>query len=190
MDDPSQIAVVGAGEDGCRIARTASLAGLSVRVVDADPAALDGAQERIRLAIDAALEAGRIGPTDRQRALDGILFTSDLHEAVTHAALVIDSESRPVPGRRHLFMQLGEACRASTVLAATTGSPNDLIDWVPQPGRVIGLAVPEPSASGEPARIVAGVETSLHAIQLAQVFATRLGLEPVVTAVPLPGGEA
>ena len=190
MDDPAQIAIVGAGEDGCRLARTASLAGVSVRVYHADPAALDAAQERVRVAVDAALREGRIGPADRQRALDGILFTLDLDEAVTHAALVIDSESQPLAERRHLFMRLGESCRASTVLAATAGSPNDLIDWVPQPGRVIGLHVPERGSARDRARVVAGVETSLDAIQLGQRFAARLGLEPVVTSAPLPGGDA
>jgi 3-hydroxyacyl-CoA dehydrogenase len=170
-----QVAVIGSDERGSRVALAASLAGCTVRLQDPDPAALDRAQASIRNAVEAALAAGRIGPADKQRALDGILSTTDLEEAVTHADLVVEAAARRLPERRSLFMTLGQACRATALLATVDGAPDDLIDWLPQPGRLLGLDVPDASRDG-PVRIRVGVETSDDAVRIAERFAARLGL--------------
>ncbi len=176
--DVQLIAITGAGEEGCRLARVAALAGCAVRLHEPHPAALERAQEVIRAAIDGGLRAGRLGPADRQRALDGILVTTDLEEAVTHADLVVEATDATPEQRRALFMRLGDACRASALVATVAGDPDDLIDYLPQPGRLIGLRLPE----GEAPRleVVAGIETSPHALGGARRLARRLGRDVVV----------
>lgn len=164
----TRIAVVGAGPEACRLARLASLAGLTVRLHHPEPAALARAQERIRADVEAQLAAGAIGPADRQRALDGILFTGDLDEAVTHADLVAEVDAPDEAARRAALFRIGQACRASAVIA-TGGAPDALMDWLAQPGRLVGLRA---GPSG-PA-IVAGVETSPEVREVAQRFARRL----------------
>jgi 3-hydroxybutyryl-CoA dehydrogenase len=162
-----QIAVIGAGEEACAIARAAALAGCTVRL-HADPAALDAALARIRGAVDDGLRAGLLGAADHQRALDGILATSDLDEAVTHADLIVDAEPATTGARRALLMSLGERCRASA-LVATAGAPDELIDWIPNPGRLMGLRV-----APDRLDIAAGVETSPRALAAAERLARRL----------------
>ncbi len=178
--DLELIAIVGAGEDACRLARAAALAGCAVRLRDPDLGDLRRAQDLIRTAIDEAFAEGRLAPPDRQRALDGILTTPDLDEAVTHADLVAVTSARTPEQRRSLLWQLGQSCRASALLATSGGSIDDLMDWVPQPGRLLGLRLP--AADGEPLTILAGVETSARALDLVGRFARRLGWEPVVLA--------
>jgi 3-hydroxybutyryl-CoA dehydrogenase len=170
------VAVLGAGEEGCRLAEEAALAACAVRLYDPDAAALRRAQEHIRASVDRALGAGRLRPEDRQRALDGILVTTDLEEAVTHCDLVLEAGERSGAERHALFLQLGEACRASALVGTCRGSPDELMDWLPQPGRLFRLRLAAPRPSVQP-----GVETSDDAIARARQFADRLAAAPAAT---------
>jgi 3-hydroxyacyl-CoA dehydrogenase len=172
------IAIVGVGEDACHLACAAARAGCAVRLHDPDMHGLRRAQGLIREVIASAFASERIGADDRQRALDGILPTTDIHEALTHADLVVELTAQPPERRRSILLKLGLSCRASAVLATSEGAIDDLMDWVPQPGRLVGLRLPD--GEGAPLSIFAGVETSAHALDLVQRFARRLGREAVV----------
>lgn len=167
------VAVLGAGEEGCLLAQQAALAGCAVRLYDPDPAVLLRAQERIRASIEQGLAAGRLRPEDKQRALDGILATADLEEAVTHGDLVVEAGDRTGAERRALFLRVGESCRASALVATCRGSPDELMDWMPQPGRLFRLRMSASLPSVEP-----GVETSTDALERARQFIGRLGGAP------------
>ena len=136
------VAVLGADEEGCLLAQQAALAGCAVRLYDPDPASLQRAQERIRASVEQGLAAGRLRPEDKQRALDGILATVDLEEAVTHGDLVIETGERSAPERRALFLRLGESCRASALVGTCRA-------WRPRPTPSSGRAV-SPRASRLP----------------------------------------
>ena len=131
------VAVLGAGEEGCLLALQAALAGCAVRLYDPDPAILLRAQERIRASIEQGVAAGRLRPEDKQRALDGILATADLEEAVTHGDLVIEAGERTGAERRALFLRVGERLLY-------------LLDAVGGEGHVIDVQRLEP-AQGQPA---------------------------------------
>lgn len=177
MADVALVAVLGTGEAACALARAAALAGCAVRLHAPDAGALEAAQARIRDAVEAARRAGALGPEDVQRTLDGILATDDLDEAVTHADLVVEAGASTVQARRAAFMALGQACRASAIVAATEGAPDDLVDWVPQPGRLVALRV---AARGGRFEVEACVESSPHVLEAARRFAARLALTPGV----------
>jgi 3-hydroxybutyryl-CoA dehydrogenase len=167
------VAVLGADEEGCLLAQQAALAGCAVRLYDPDPAALRRAQERIRATLEQGLAAGQLRPEDRQRALDGILVTVDVEEAVTHGDLVIETGERSAPERRALFLRLGESCRATALVGTCRGSPDELMDWLPQPGRLFRLRFLGTVPSIEP-----GLETSADAVERARRFAARLEAAP------------
>jgi 3-hydroxybutyryl-CoA dehydrogenase len=181
VTDLDLIAIVGAGDEACSLAWRAAVAGCSVRLHDPEPAALEGAQERIRRAGEARVSTGSLAPGDLQRALDGILATADLDEAVTQAILVVEVGARSGGHLRALLMRLGDACRASAVVATATSAhaPDALIDWLPRPGRLLGLRVPA-EGCGDRVEIVTTVETSPHAVEVAQRFARRLGGDALV----------
>jgi len=178
VPDVEVIAVVGSGEDACHLARAAALAGCTVRLHDPDVDSLRRAQDLIRGAIASAFAEGRLTATDRQRVLDGILPTPDLDEALTHADLVVELSAQAPERRRSLLSRLGQSCRASAVLATSSDAIDELMDWVPQPGRLVGLLLP--AGEGAALSILAGVETSAYALDLMQRFARRLGREAVV----------
>jgi 3-hydroxybutyryl-CoA dehydrogenase len=170
----AQLAILGAGDDGCALAERAALAGFLVRLHDPDAGALSAAHDRIRASIDAGVAGGRLAASDRQRALDAILTTTDLAEALTHGDLVVEAGDRPARARRDLFLQLGDLTRASALVATTRGDPDALADWLPNPGRLFALRV------GPPPRVVIapGRETSAEVLAAAGAFRDRLGAAP------------
>ena len=116
MQDIETVAVLGEGDEAHGCAILASLAGCAVRVHVAEAAHLEGVFEAIRFRVDVAIERGLLTRSDRQRILDGILFTPDLEEAVTAADLVVEQGEVPAPGSR-LLAAVG-LVRATAALAA------------------------------------------------------------------------
>jgi 3-hydroxybutyryl-CoA dehydrogenase len=167
------IAVFGAGHDAVRTALLCSLAGLEVRLSDARPQALDGAFRELRHEVDRALAAGILGHEERQRILDGILLTSSLDEAATGADLAFVAEPTEPAAARLLLWQLAASCRA-TALLATAADPAALGPDVPQPGRIVGLALEKADGSLPRLRVVTGPATTGHARARAVELAERV----------------
>ncbi|MGC3998248.1 MAG: 3-hydroxyacyl-CoA dehydrogenase NAD-binding domain-containing protein [Anaeromyxobacter sp.] len=164
------VAVVGAGEAGTRFAVLAALAGCSVRVHDTSPGALERGFEAVRQLVEAAGAAGMFTPRDRQRILDGVLFTTDLDEAVIAADLVLDAGGE---GAAERLARLTVVTRASSPLATVDAPPADLAR-LPQPGRVLALRLAEGAGPVPQLLVVPAAATAAHAIARAEDFARRL----------------
>ena len=174
------VAVLGASDGGTAYAVLAALAGCAVRLHEADGPALSAGCEAMRRRVELALAQGTITPTERQRILDGVIFTSDLDLALTGADLAVDA------GATAPAAALAEGLRATAAVAAAgTTAPATLAAALPQPGRVLGLRLaptggPVPRVEVEP-----GPGTSGHVLERARAFAARVN-----RAARLPGPEA
>jgi hypothetical protein len=169
--ETTQLAIVGTDRAASRLAGLASLAGCTVRLHDADPHALDAALQRLRDGVEADLAAGLLTAGDKQRILDGVLATTDLDEAVTHADLVAVLTPSGAASRAAL-LRVGHACRASVVVA-TPEPPDALMDWLPNPGRLVQL---DPDRLG----VTGGIETAGRALALGEAVLERLRREGVL----------
>jgi 3-hydroxyacyl-CoA dehydrogenase len=176
------VAVLGATERGTACAVLAALAGCAVRLHHPTDAALGPASEAVRRRVDLALAQGAITPSERQRILDGVLFTSDLDEALTGVDLAVDAGG----AAPDLCARLAAALRATAaVAAAEEAAAADLAARLPQPGRVFGLRL---AASGGPVPrmdVVAAPATSAHVLERAREFAARVN-----HAARIPAAEA
>jgi hypothetical protein len=136
------VAVLGTDERAGGCALLASLAGCAVRVHHPAPEALDRAFEALRFRVELAIERGLLTRTDRQRILDGILFTPDLEEAVTAADLVYGGVLDAGDDAPDWLERVAGLVRATSALAlpdvagAAAAAGN-----LPQPGRVLALRV-------------------------------------------------
>lgn len=166
------VAILGAGRDAVRTALLCSLAGLDVRLHEARAEALDTAFHELRLEVERALSSGFIGREERQRILDGILFTPLLDEAVVGADLVIGAEVTEAAAAQALLSRLARSCRA-TALLATPVEPSALAE-VPQPGRVVRFALEDGEYPLPVLRLSAGPGTTEHARWRAEQLARRL----------------
>lgn len=166
------VAVVGATERGTACAVLASLAGCAVRLFDDRDAALDLAFETVRRRVELAFSSGVITRTERQRTLDGVLFTPDLDEALTGADLAVDACQAASADVRE---RLAAVLRATTAVACAGGTPPAaLAAHLPQPGRVLTLRLADAQGPIPRLEILAAQETSAHVLERARAFADRV----------------
>jgi 3-hydroxybutyryl-CoA dehydrogenase len=166
------VAVMGATEAGTACAVLASLAGCVVRVFDASDAALDRAFVAVHRRVEIACAAGAITRSERQRILDGVLFTPDLDEALTGADLAVDA-AHACPD--DVASRLGEALRATAAVATAGGTgAADLASRLPQPGRVLALRLADSHGPVPRLDVVAAPTTSPHVLERARAFAARV----------------
>lgn len=167
------VAVLGGGEAAHACAILSALSGCAVRYHDPHPDALDQAFEAIRFRVDVAIERGLLTRSDRQRILDGILFSPDLAEAVTGADLVLELEEAP-GGAGSALPRLGELVRASAALAAASvEAALLLLPSLPQPGRVLALQA-DRSSGYTRVRVQATPHTTAHTLAAVEAFAARV----------------
>jgi hypothetical protein len=166
------VAVLGNGEAAHACAILASLSGCTVRFHDRSFEVLDRSFEAIRFRVDLAIERGLLTRSDRQRILDGILFTPDLVEAATGADLVLELEDQPGAAGSELG-RLCELVRATAALAAPSlEAAQRLTPTVPQPGRVLALQA-DRSSGFTRLQVQATPQTSVHTLQAVEAFAAR-----------------
>ncbi|HEY6099843.1 MAG TPA: 3-hydroxyacyl-CoA dehydrogenase NAD-binding domain-containing protein [Anaeromyxobacter sp.] len=166
------VAVVGATDEGTICALVAALAGCAVRVYDGSVAALERAFEVVRRRVELGCAAGAITRTERQRILDGLLFTPDLDEALTGADLAVDATSAPV---EDVYDHLASALRATAAVAAAGATAaEEIASALPQPARVLGLALSEAHGPVPRLEMIAARGTSDHVLERARAFAARV----------------
>jgi 3-hydroxyacyl-CoA dehydrogenase len=163
----------------------ASLAGCAVRVFDASDAALERAFEAVRRRVEIAYASGVITRTERQRILDGLLFTPDLDEALTGADLAVNAAAGPEGRDDDVAGHLAAALRATAAIAAAGGTAAAaLAARVPQPGRVLALRLQEAQGPVPRLDVEAGPGTSAHVMERARAFAARVNRASRVGAGP------
>ena len=171
MDAIDTVAVLGAGETAGVWALLAALARCAVRLHDPSMDALEAAATAVRERVDAATGSGALTRTERQRILDGILFTPDLEEAVTGADLVVDAGARPDPPWPHVL----ELLRASAAIAAA--EPRTIAQLEPhvsRPARLLALRLVRVPGLLYRAEAAAGPETVSHALARVARWVDRL----------------
>jgi 3-hydroxybutyryl-CoA dehydrogenase len=171
LDAIETVAVLGAGEAAGVWALLAALARCAVRLHHASLDALETTATAVRERVDLATGTGLLTRTERQRILDGILFTPDLEEAVTAADLLVDAGAEADLA----WPQLAGLLRASApVAAAGPRTPAELARHLGHPGRLLLLRlvhVPGPLFRAE---LAPGPETVPHALARVRRWIERL----------------
>jgi hypothetical protein len=163
------VALVGADAG---LALVASLGGCAVRLCVSGAPEVAIAFEALRRRADLAVASGALTRTERQRALDGVLFTPDLAEAATGADLAADLSHGPGSAAR--LATLAAHVRATAILAVGFPPSRDVAKGLPQPGRILALGL---APTGGPLPRVVAVAlptTSPHALERATEFASRV----------------
>lgn len=172
MQTIETVAVLGASEAGTACALLAALAGCTVRLHDPDDAALGAGSDALRGRVELGMAQGALTATERQRILDGVLFTPELDDALTGADLVIDAGRLPPPAAR-----VGESLRATAVVAAAGATPPAaLVAALPQPGRVVALRLAASDAPLPRVEVEPTPGTTGHVLERARAFAARANL--------------
>lgn len=183
--------VVGAGTMGAGIAQVLATAGFQVTLADVDAAALGRAEGAIRRSLGQLGAKGQLPDTstvisDRIH----LLRTSGDDLALTSAPeLVIESVPEDESIKRAVLARIEAVCDDETLIATnTSGIPvSALATVLARPTRFVGLHFFNPVPLMEVVELIAGARTSATTLGKALELAGRLGKDPVVVQMDVPG---
>ena len=121
------------------------------------------------------------------RAPEGVQPVRDL-DALAECGLVIEAAPEDLDLKRALFARLAEVVESDCVLATNTSSLSvtALAAGLPHPARVVGMHFFNPPAKMRLVEVVAGEESSAHALTVAREAGEAMG-KHVIDAADSPG---
>ncbi len=178
----SSVGVIGSGTMGAGIAQVAALAGMTVRLYDADADALGKGIERAFSTIEEGVRRGKVTPGQRDRARAGLTGASDLGAAVAEADLVIEAIPEVMELKQEIFARLEPVCRESANLATNTSSLSiaGIASRLSRPGRIVGLHFFNPPHIMKLVQVVRAASTDESVLQASLGFVSALGKEAIV----------
>lgn len=179
-------AVIGLGSMGPGMAARLARGGLSVRVHDTAPAALERAPEQIALA---AGVLDRLGIPIPEGGAGAITCHDSLAEAVAGADLVIENVPENVEIKAAVYGALSPLLADGTIVASdTSGIPiTRLQAFIAHPERLVGMHWSNPPHLIPMIEVISGEKTAPEVAEAVVALIRRLGLLPVVVKKDVPG---
>lgn len=178
-----EVAIIGSGLMGCGIAINFLLAGISTRLLDVNPAALEKASAYIRKTIESYLEKGRISKEKCEQALQALSTVSD-YKDLSNSDLVIEAVFEDMAVKKSVFGELDKHCKSTAILASNTSTLdlNKIADVCVRSENVIGLHFFSPANIMKLLEVVRTDRTS------SSVLATSLKLAKTINKVAVTVG--
>ncbi|MGI8876343.1 MAG: 3-hydroxyacyl-CoA dehydrogenase NAD-binding domain-containing protein [Egibacteraceae bacterium] len=177
-----RVTVVGAGTMGAGIAYVAAaVAGAQVRLVDADPAAVEAGMARVAADLDGAVRRGKLDEDAAAAARERVRAAGGVEEAVAGADLVVEAVVEDMATKRDLLARIERSCPPEAVLATNTSalSVTEIMAALDDPGRGIGMHFFNPVRAMRLCELVLGLETREATVAIAERAATAMGKETV-----------
>lgn len=176
-----QFAVIGSGTMGRGIAYVAALGDFQVHVHDVSEEALAKAKDYIEKEMRKSAERGFLDPAKAERALENIIYTTSMEEAVKQADIVVEAVFELMEIKVEIFKQLDALCPPLTVLATNTStmSPTEIAAQTSRPDKCVAMHFFNPVHKMKLIEIVRGLETADETVAIARDVAARLGKETV-----------
>jgi 3-hydroxybutyryl-CoA dehydrogenase len=183
------ITIVGAGLMGHGLAQIFAVHGHQVRLTDLTDdilrKAVDSVQANLTLLAGNGMGSFEaIGPT-----LEAIHVTTDLREAASKAAFVIEAVAEVLELKQNLFRELDRLCPPEAILATNTSvmSITEIAARTERKGRVVGTHFWNPPYLVPLVEVVPGQETSPRTIDAAYDLLAAVGKHPVKVKRDVPG---
>ena len=176
------VAVLGAGTMGHGIAQVSAMAGMDVRLFDADSERVEAGLSRIRANLEKGVERGKVEGDVRDGALERLRGAGTLEEACGEADLVIEAVPERMEVKREVFGSVDRVAPEHAILATNTSSlsVSRIGEATGRPERVLGLHFFNPVHIMALLEVVRGERTSTDALDAALDYAARIGKEPIV----------
>jgi 3-hydroxybutyryl-CoA dehydrogenase len=174
------IGVIGAGQMGSGIAHVCALAGLSVRLGDVDPAALERAVQTIDRNLVRQVSRGKISEGDKQAAMAHIATGTDYGQ-VGDCDIVIEAATEKEAVKREIFKLLEPKLKAEAIIATNTSSISitRLAATTDRPGKFIGMHFMNPVPVMALVELIRGIATDEATFATVRELAVKLGKQPV-----------
>ena len=179
--DVKRVGVIGAGTMGAGIATSCTASGLDVTLVDSQSSALESGVRRIRDALGASVQKGRITAQASAAAQARVAVASDI-AALGAADVVIEAVFENLPLKQAVFRELDAKCRAETLLATNTSTLDvaAIASATVRPQDVVGMHFFSPAHIMRLIEIVRAPKSSAASVARALALTQRIGKIGVV----------
>lgn len=174
MSEFQRIGVVGSGLMGSGIAEVCARAGLDVMVREVDAGAAEAGQRRLVKSLDRGVSSGKLSESDRDTALAGVAFTTDLAD-LADRQLVIEAAIENEALKVDIFRQLDEVVADERAVLASNTSSIPIMKLgiaTARPEQVIGIHFFNPVPVLKLVELVTSLMTSPETVTAAEGFAT------------------
>ena len=177
----ARAAVVGAGTMGSGIAVALLQAAVPVTLIDSNPDTLVLASQRVRKALQASVERGRLAP-EKLDGLMSLLRCEQAVNAVASADLIIEAIYEQMALKKEMFSQIDRYAPDGAILGSNTSTLDidEIASATSRPSSVIGLHFFSPANIMKLLEVVRGPRTDSVTIGRAMLLGKRLGKTPVL----------
>ncbi len=174
---------------GAQIAQQAALHGVDVVLQDKDDAQLRKAVESNRGHLARRVEKGRLSQSDAEAALERVVTTTDLAEAVGGVDFVIEAVFEDFEVKRSLFHQLNLLAPRDAVLASNSSTIgiSKLAEVTDRPELCVNMHFFYPVLVMDLVEVVRGPKTSAETVRRALELAKDMGRTAVVLNKEIDG---
>ncbi|MDR5000228.1 3-hydroxyacyl-CoA dehydrogenase family protein [Brevibacillus parabrevis] len=183
------VAVIGSGVMGHGIAQLYALAGFSVSLYDLQEELLHKAKASVEQSLDLLEKEGVITEQDKSSALERIVLTTDLQQAVTEADVITEAVPEVIELKWQLFAQLEQFAKPEAIIASNTStfSIARLIEKAKLPHRFIITHFFNPAQLVPLVEIVRHEQTAEEVVTATVKLMERIGKAPVLLKKDVPG---
>jgi 3-hydroxybutyryl-CoA dehydrogenase len=184
MEDKPDVAIVGAGTMGARIAFQCLRSGQAVALYDIEPKALERARREIQGWLAARDDAGAV-----TAALARLHPHSRLQACLAGSGLVIETAPEDVDLKRLLFAEIGRHVSTETLVATNSSSipSSRLAGAMPHPERVFNMNFTDPVAGDLLVELMGHADTAPETLDGGEAFVKAIGMVPIVTRREIMG---
>ncbi|PWS36487.1 3-hydroxyacyl-CoA dehydrogenase [Falsiroseomonas bella] len=177
-------AVLGAGTMGAGIAMCFANAGIPVRVIETDEAAMKRGLDRIRATYEASVKRGSLTP-ERRAARMALVEGAVGLDAAGDADIVIEAVFEEMGLKKQVFSTLDKVAKPGAVLASNTSylDIDEMAAATSRPGDVLGMHFFSPANVMRLLEVVRAKHTAPDALATAAEIGRKLGKVPVVVGV-------
>lgn len=175
------VGIIGAGTMGGGIAMSCANAGLDVRVLEVDEAALERGMARVRGNYATSVKRASITQTDMNARLARIQGVSD-YAALADCDFIIEAVFEDMDVKREVFEALDAVAKPGAVLATNSSalSIDEIAAFTKRPQDVVGTHFFSPANVMALLEIVRAEATSAEVVQTSMAFGRRIGKVPAV----------
>ena len=173
-------AVAGGGRMGAGIAWCFAAAEIPVKILEANPAALEAALSRARTFAQDAARRGRMSEEEASRRA-ALISGAENYEALADADLAIEAVTEDMDLKRAVFRGLSRVCKPDAILATNTSSLdlNALSGFVSRPDNFAGMHFFNPAPAMKLLEVARARETSDGTMDALAQMGRALGKIPV-----------
>lgn len=177
-------AVLGAGTMGAGIAMCFANAGIPVRVIETDEAALQRGLARIRGTYEASVKRGSLSAEALARRMALVEGAVGL-DAAGEADVIIEAVFEEMGLKKQVFATLDRVAKPGAVIASNTSylDIDEMAAATTRPGDVLGMHFFSPANVMKLLEVVRARHTAPDALATAAELGRRLGKVPVVVGV-------